>query len=237
MLHPQQISPCRLSFVEIEENENVVEKFKEWIESVRNILALDRVEQEACLKEKLAKIGQSTPSTEIAKVVSTLLNGRYCSSYPPFSLLQDSHLGNLRQRSKSTEHLPFPKRPSVKVSSEHLSRKNTDPSTAMKYRRNKPTEKRNVIANQTVHNNNATSLDFEDDQKTPSEATANDQPPCALGEYVVVETKNNGSQFGNVEFVGQTYFASGEWIGVALEQPKGEYLMGLVTSYVLLLPY
>ena len=51
-------SPKIPSYHPIEENENVVEKFKEGIISVCNILALDQVKQEACLKEKLAKTCQ-----------------------------------------------------------------------------------------------------------------------------------------------------------------------------------
>ena len=58
MFRPPKIPSNHPSFVEVEENENVVEKFKEGMMSVRNILALDRLKQEVCLKEKLAKSGQ-----------------------------------------------------------------------------------------------------------------------------------------------------------------------------------
>ena len=68
------------SFVEVEENENVVEKFKECMMSVRSILTLDRLKQEVCLKDKLAKCGQllhypqnmatTADEEEIPKVVS-----------------------------------------------------------------------------------------------------------------------------------------------------------------------
>ena len=55
---PPKIPSNHPSFVEVEENENVVEKFKEGMMSVRSILTLDRLKQEVCLKEKLAKSGQ-----------------------------------------------------------------------------------------------------------------------------------------------------------------------------------
>jgi len=58
MFRPPKIPSNHPSFVEVEEDENVVEKFKEGMMSVRNILALDRLKQEVCLKEKLAKSGQ-----------------------------------------------------------------------------------------------------------------------------------------------------------------------------------
>ena len=78
MFRPPKIPSNHPSFVEVEENENVVEKFKEGMMSVRNILALDRLKQEVCLKEKLAKSGQlvhpahnvSTVDEEAAKIVS-----------------------------------------------------------------------------------------------------------------------------------------------------------------------
>ena len=69
MFHPPKIPSNHPSFVEVEENENVVEKFKEGMRSVRNILALDRLKQEVCLKEKLAKSGNVT-SIDGEKIVS-----------------------------------------------------------------------------------------------------------------------------------------------------------------------
>ena len=33
----------------------------------------------------------------------------------------------------------------------------------------------------------------------------------------------NGFKMGVVKFIGETEFQSGEWIGVALERPVGEY--------------
>ena len=85
MFRPPKIPSYHPSFVEVEENENVVEKFKEGMMSVRNILALDRLKQEVCLKEKLAKSGQllrpahnPTSVDEAVKVVSTLVN-RLCT--------------------------------------------------------------------------------------------------------------------------------------------------------------
>ena len=79
MFRPPKIPSNHPSFVEVEENENVVEKFKEGMMSVRNILALDRLKQEVCLKEKLAKSGQllhpahnvtAVDEEETAKIVS-----------------------------------------------------------------------------------------------------------------------------------------------------------------------
>ena len=55
------------------------------------------------------------------------------------------------------------------------------------------------------------------------QAVANDQPPCTVGEKVMVDTPN-GFKFGKVKFVGSTEFAAGEWIGVALERPAGKLL-------------
>ena len=36
---------------------------------------------------------------------------------------------------------------------------------------------------------------------------------------------STGLKFGNVKFTGSTEFAPGEWNGVALEQPAGEYVV------------
>ena len=41
--------------------------------------------------------------------------------------------------------------------------------------------------------------------------------PCTIGEKVAVD----GVKFGKVRFIGTTKFATGEWIGVELEQPSG----------------
>ena len=48
-----------------------------------------------------------------------------------------------------------------------------------------------------------------------------DQPPCVVGEQVMVDTPN-GFKFGKVKFIGSTEFATGEWIGIALERQSGE---------------
>ena len=69
MFRPPKIPSNHPSFVEVEENEDVVEKFKEGIRSVRHILALDQVKQEACLKEKLVKSGQLLHSTHTNNAV------------------------------------------------------------------------------------------------------------------------------------------------------------------------
>ena len=86
MFRPPKIPSNHPSFVEVEEDENVVEKFKEGMMSVRNILALDRLKQEVCLKEKLAKSGQllhpshnaGTIDEEETKVLSMLFNDALC---------------------------------------------------------------------------------------------------------------------------------------------------------------
>lgn len=75
MFRPPKIPSDHPSFVEVEENENVVEKFKEGMMSVRNILALDRLKQEVCLKEKLANSGQlirPNPNTSTADPEETI---------------------------------------------------------------------------------------------------------------------------------------------------------------------
>ena len=69
MFRPPKIPSSHPSFVEVEENENVVEKFKEGIMSVRSILALDRLKQEVCLKEKLAKSGQQLHPSHNASTI------------------------------------------------------------------------------------------------------------------------------------------------------------------------
>ena len=43
-----------------------------------------------------------------------------------------------------------------------------------------------------------------------------------VSEPVTVLFSNSGSKPGTVQFVGQTEFASGNWVGVALDQPEGE---------------
>ena len=82
MFRPPKIPSYHPSFVEVDENENVVEKFKEGMMSVRNVLALDRLKQKVCLK-KLATSGQLLRPThntvtatvdEPVKAVSTLVN-------------------------------------------------------------------------------------------------------------------------------------------------------------------
>ena len=74
MFQPPKIPSFPPSFVEVEENENVVEKFKEGMMSVHNILELDRLKQEVCLKEKLAKSGQLLHPHTTTVDVSIYLN-------------------------------------------------------------------------------------------------------------------------------------------------------------------
>ena len=74
MFRPPKIPSFHPSFVEVEESENVVEKFKEGMMSVRNILTLDQVKQEVCLKEKLAKTGQLLHPHTTTVDVSIYLN-------------------------------------------------------------------------------------------------------------------------------------------------------------------
>jgi len=66
-------------------------------------------------------------------------------------------------------------------------------------------------------------------------AITSDQPPCAVGEKIMVDTPN-GFKFAKIKFIGPTEFAQGEWIGVALERPAGEFIMGNVII-LLLIPY
>ena len=58
MFRPPKIPSNHPSFVEIDESENIVDKFKDRMMSVRNTLALDRLKQEVSLKEKLATSGK-----------------------------------------------------------------------------------------------------------------------------------------------------------------------------------
>ena len=74
MFRPPKIPSLHPSFVKVEENENVVEKFKEGMMSVRNILALDRLKQEVCLKEKLAMTGQLSRHHTTTVNISMYLN-------------------------------------------------------------------------------------------------------------------------------------------------------------------
>ncbi|XP_019849545.1 PREDICTED: kinesin-like protein KIF13B [Amphimedon queenslandica] len=63
---------------------------------------------------------------------------------------------------------------------------------------------------------------------TPSDSSENSEasskqlaPECRLGEKVMVEVAN-GFKMGTVKFIGDTEFAPGEWIGVALDRPQGK---------------
>ena len=69
MFRPPKIPSNHPSFVEVEEDENVVEKFKEGMISVQSILALDRLKQEVCLKEKLAKSGQQLHTSHTPSII------------------------------------------------------------------------------------------------------------------------------------------------------------------------
>ena len=62
------------------------------------------------------------------------------------------------------------------------------------------------------------------EMESRSAANTMNQPPFAIGEYVVVKTRK-GFQFGNIKFIGQTEFAPGVWVGIALERPAGEFLL------------
>ena len=57
-MEPPPKIPANPSFVELEEDENAVEKFKKGMANIANMLALDRLRQEVALKEKLAKSGR-----------------------------------------------------------------------------------------------------------------------------------------------------------------------------------
>ena len=43
-----------------------------------------------------------------------------------------------------------------------------------------------------------------------------------VGEPVMVLFSNSTSKPGTVQFIGQTEFASGNWVGVSLDQPEGK---------------
>ena len=43
-----------------------------------------------------------------------------------------------------------------------------------------------------------------------------------VGEPVMVLFSNSSSKPGTVQFIGQTEFASGNWVGVSLDQPEGK---------------
>ena len=51
------------------------------------------------------------------------------------------------------------------------------------------------------------------------------QHVATVGEKVMVEIPT-GFKFGNVKYTGPTEFSPGEWIGVSLEQPANEYVVG-----------
>ena len=55
MLHPPKFPSNHPSFIQLEENDDVVKKYKEKIMSVRDILANDQSKQEASLKKNLAR--------------------------------------------------------------------------------------------------------------------------------------------------------------------------------------
>ena len=58
VFRPPKIPSNHPSFVEINEIENIIDEFKDRMMSVHNTLALDRLKQEASLKEKLATCGK-----------------------------------------------------------------------------------------------------------------------------------------------------------------------------------
>ena len=43
----------------------------------------------------------------------------------------------------------------------------------------------------------------------------------------------NGFKIGVVKFIGETEFAPGEWIGVALERPNGESFLLIPVSFLI----
>ena len=58
---------------------------------------------------------------------------------------------------------------------------------------------------------------------TPPPPPVSTEPLPKVGDLVMVDLAN-GYKMGVVKFVGTTEFQPGDWIGVALDQPKGMYL-------------
>ena len=75
------------------------------------------------------------------------------------------------------------------------------------------------LASSKSSNSSLSSLATAEERHTP---TVTDQSPCSVGEKIMVDTPS-GFKFGKVKFVGSTEFAAGEWIGIALERPNGEW--------------
>ena len=59
------------SFIELEENDNVVKKYKETVMSVCNILTNDQLNQEVSLKKKLAASGKVMSHSLVGKTETT----------------------------------------------------------------------------------------------------------------------------------------------------------------------
>jgi len=53
--------------------------------------------------------------------------------------------------------------------------------------------------------------------------------PLKLGDRVIVQSSTSGTKRGVLRYIGTTEFAEGEWAGVELDQPLGEYLHASVT--------
>ena len=136
----------------------------------------------------------------------------------------DSSAGLLTTAKKPTARDKSPERRSMTANKPSLSNNNTSTSdsdddqttsSVMAHKR-LDMESRSVASSKS-----STSLSSQPAADN-RQAVANNQPAaCTVGEKVMVETPN-GFKFGDVKFVGPTEFAPGEWIGVALERPKGE---------------
>ena len=73
-------------------------------------------------------------------------------------------------------------------------------------------------------------------KKNEGSSLLNKQSPFLKGQRVIVDTMS-GKKSGEIKFIGSTEFAKGKWIGIALDEPTGEFAMVLLSYSMLLLPY
>ena len=121
-------------------------------------------------------------------------------------------------RGKSPDRSVANKSPTVNNSStisETVSSDSEDEQTVLVAHKKSDNESKSVASS----NSSLSSLPTVEERHT----VTSDQPPCTVGEKVMVDTPN-GFKFGKVKFVGSTEFAAGEWIGVALERQSGKLL-------------
>ena len=207
MLHPSN----HPSFIELEENDDVVEKYIEAIMSVCTILTNDQSKQEVSLREKLAANGKST-SPSLTNTTVRANTPKYVSLLFVMGILRQCFMQDPDTTQKCKKSLTVQRSSSLKCSS--------------------PNER---LKNMSVMSSSLEMLP-QIRRKNERSSLLNKQSPFLKGQRVIVDTMN-GKKSGEIKFIGSTEFAEGEWIGVALDEPTGEFAMVLISYSMLLLPY